>query len=144
MAVLGSAGCAGSGSDSRSRAKLEETITAFYAAINTGETVERARFFSDDALILPNGGNPIHGREAIRNMFAAGQDALFRIRDREVLDMNISGDLAYTVNAYDYAYYTPDEEPVWYPTKNIHIWKRQPDGSWQLHADLWNSSPARD
>jgi uncharacterized protein (TIGR02246 family) len=141
LMALGSAGCQNSGPDAASRAELEVTITAFYDAINSGETAARARFFTDNALILPNGGNPIQGREAIQNMFAAGQNAVFRIRDRKVLDMAVYGDVAYTVNAYDYAYHLPDEDPAWYPTKNAHIWKRQPDDSWQLHADIWNSSP---
>ena len=144
VGLLVSPGCRESGPDEASRARLDETISAFYQAINAGETASRARFFTDDALLLPNRGNPIRGRDAIRDLLAAGQNAIFRIRDREVLDMNISGDLAYTVNAYEYAWHMPDDEPVWYPTKNIHIWKRQPDGAWQLHADLWNSSPARE
>ncbi|MFC1481756.1 hypothetical protein ACFL6E_05880 [Candidatus Neomarinimicrobiota bacterium] len=54
----------------------------------------------------------------------------------KILDTNISGDIAYTVNAYVYAWYAPGDEPIWYPTKNIHIWKRQANGSWKLHADL--------
>ena len=142
--VLTNAGCRNTTPDAHSRAELEQTIIAFYAAINAGETTTRARFFSDDALILPNGGHPVQGLEAIRNMFTAGQAAIFRIRDRQILDMDISNDIAYTVNSYVYTWHAPADDPVWHPTKNIHIWKRQADGSWKLHADLWNGSPSGD
>ena len=77
-------------------------------------------------------------------MFIAGQDAIFRIQDRQIVDMDISDDIAYTVNTYVYAWHASGDDPNWYTTKNIHIWKRQADGSWKLHADLWNSSPARE
>ncbi|UCH09313.1 MAG: DUF4440 domain-containing protein [Fidelibacterota bacterium] len=143
VVLLGSPACQNFEPDAASRAKLDETITDFYAAINSGETASRARFFTEEALLLPNGGSPIQGREAIRDMLTASQDAIFRIRNREILDMAVWNDVAYTVNAYEYAYHMPDDDSVWYPTKNIHIWRRQPDGAWQLHADLWNSSPAR-
>jgi len=38
LVVLAIAGCQNPGPDARSRAELDKTITAFYAAINTGET----------------------------------------------------------------------------------------------------------
>jgi uncharacterized protein (TIGR02246 family) len=144
VVLLAHVGCQNPGPDAHSRAELENTITAFYTAINAGETGSRASFFTDDALILPVGGHPAQGREAIRNMFTANKDAIFRIRDRQILNMDISADIAYTVNTYEYAWHAPEDDPIWYPTKNIHVWKRQADGSWKLHADLWNNSPARE
>jgi len=27
--------------------------------------------------------------------------------------------------------------------KYVVVWKRQPDGSWQMHRDIWNSVPAK-
>jgi ketosteroid isomerase-like protein len=54
--------------------------------------------------------------------------------------MHISGDAAYTINDYYYTYHAEGDEPVWRKTKNIHIWRRQADGFWKLHADIWNSS----
>ena len=79
------------------------------------------------------------GKEAIAEMMRAGEGYVFRLRDREIVDIDVSGDLAYTVNSYYYTWHAEGAEPQWHKTKNVHIWRKGEDGQWKLHVDIWNS-----
>jgi ketosteroid isomerase-like protein len=119
--------------------ELRTAIDAFYATIEAGDVEARIAMFSDDAIIMPNHWQRIEGKDSIAEMFRASADWVFRLRDREILDIGASGNLAYTVNAYDYTYHRQGDEPQWHKTKNVHIWKRDNENRWKLHVDIWNS-----
>jgi len=120
-------------------ADLRAAVDAFYAAVEAGDGEARIAMFTDDALMMPNHWTPWRGRDAIRAVIGEGGDSVFRIRGRRLLDVGVSGDLAYTVNAYYYTYHDAGAEPQWHKTKNVHIWKRGGAGRWKLHVDIWNS-----
>lgn len=121
-------------------AELERTIAAFYEAVDSGDKESHARMFSDSAFMMPNNGALISGGENVGEVVRGGEGWVFRIRNLDRVELDLSGDIAYTVNQYEYTWHEEGAEPVWHPTKNIHIWRRQPDGSWKLHVDIWNSS----
>lgn len=120
-------------------ADLREAIDAFYAAIENGDAEARISMFSEDAIMMPNHWTRREGRETIAEVIRAGAGSVFRLRDREVIDWGVGGDLAYTANSYFYTYHSEGEEPRWHKTKNVHIWKRNAAGDWKLHLDIWNS-----
>ena len=136
--VLIAVGCGAEG-ESSVPADLSLAIDAFYASVEQSDVESRIALFTDDALMLPNHWLPTRGREAIAEIFRAGEGSVFRIRNREVLDIGVSGDLAYTVNAYEYTYHPEGEEPQWHRTKNVHIWRKDGQDRWRLHVDIWNS-----
>ncbi|MCW8926736.1 MAG: DUF4440 domain-containing protein [Xanthomonadales bacterium] len=115
-------------------------VDSFYAAVNAGDQVGHAALFSDDAWMLPDGWQISRG-ETLKTSIRERTGWVFRLKDVERLEYGISGDLAYTVNQYYYTYHQQDAQPEWHKTKNVHIWKRQQDGSWRLHVDIWNSTP---
>lgn len=85
---------------------------------------------------------PLDLLAAIEAFYAAvesGDGRVFRLRGRAVVDRDVSGDLAYLANSDEYTWHRQDAEPQWHRTKNVHIWKRDPDGKWKLHLDIWNS-----
>jgi ketosteroid isomerase-like protein len=119
---------------------FEQAVDDFYAAIEEGRDSARAEMFTDDALMLPNHWDYTRGKEDITQMITGSEGWIFKLKDVNHLDMGVSGDIGYTVNDYYYTWHPEGQEPQWHKTKNIHIWKRQADGIWKLHADLWNSS----
>jgi ketosteroid isomerase-like protein len=84
-------------------------------------------------------GNTLRGKKVIEEKWAPYKEAVFLIKDLERIETRISGNIAYTVNQYYYTYPYPDQEEIWYKTKNVPIWQKQQDGSWKLHLDIWNS-----
>ena len=118
---------------------LSLAINAFYAAVEAGDNEARLSMFADDAIMMPNHWTMWKGKGAIAEVIRAGEGSVFRIRDRDTVDMEASGSLAYTVNLYYYTYHREGAEPRWHKTKNVHIWKRDHEGRWRLHVDIWNS-----
>jgi ketosteroid isomerase-like protein len=119
---------------------LEQAIEVFYASIESGDNNSRAEMFTDGAMMLPDDGAIISGKENVGEVVRSGEEWVFRIRNLRRAETDLSGDIAYTVNEYEYTWHRVDEEPTWHPTKNVHIWRRQDDGSWKLHVDIWNGS----
>jgi ketosteroid isomerase-like protein len=121
--------------------ELEEAIAAFYAGVEAGEADRVITLFDRDMVMMPDGGETVVGGEVIAPGWADGVAAGFRLREVTAVRTVRSGDLAYRINQYSWS--MPDEagERTWYRTKNVHIWKRQPDGSWKLQVDIWNESP---
>jgi uncharacterized protein (TIGR02246 family) len=124
--------------------ELRAAIDAFYAAVEAGDGEARIGIFSDDAIMMPNHWTLWEGKDAIAEVIRAGEGSVFRLRDRELVDIDASGNLAYTVNSYYYTYHPEGGEPQWHKTKNVHIWKRDAAGNWQLHVDIWNSDVTMD
>ncbi len=120
-------------------AELTTTIDAFYAAIEVADGEARIAMFTDDAIMMPNHWTRYEGKEQIAEVIRSGEGSVFKIRDREIVDIDVSGGLAYTVNSYYYTWHAKGGEPQWHKTKNVHIWKKNAAGQWQLHVDIWNS-----
>lgn len=110
-----------------------------YQAIESGDVKARVALFAHDAVMMPNHGEIVMGEGAVAETIRAGDGAVFRIRDRTIEQIDFSGDLAYTVNTYEYAYHPEGSEPEWHQTKNVHVWKRGPEGTWKIQVDIWNS-----
>ncbi|MEZ5357496.1 MAG: SgcJ/EcaC family oxidoreductase [Candidatus Zixiibacteriota bacterium] len=120
---------------------LEDAIASFYQAVDSGDGAAATALFADDFIMMPNGGTIKQGRENIFENWEKNVEGGFRLRNVKVVDFDFDGTIAYRVNEYDYGYPDKNGEMQWWPTKNIHIWKKQADGSWKLHADIWNSTP---
>ena len=119
--------------------ELHAAINAFYAAVEAGDTEAHIAMFTENAIMMPNHWTRYDGKEAIAEMMRSGEGYVFRLRDREIVDIDVSGGLAYTVNSYYYTWHAEGDEPQWHKTKNVHIWRKGEDGQWKLHVDIWNS-----
>ena len=125
--------------------KLESAIQFFYESIEKGDDHGRFAVYADSIFMMPNHGNYIHGKTALAKALGLNDDPsgvnyIFRIKDIKRLELVVSGDIAYTVNDYYYAYHQASVEPTWKKTKNVHIWRKQADGQWKMQVDIWNSS----
>ena len=140
--LLLAAGCSADvdvdAASSRVPAELLGAIDAFYASIETADTEARIALMHPDIIMMPNHWTPTVGRDGVADMLRSSSGAVFRIRDREMLSIDVSGDLGYTVSSYSYTYHAVDDEPQWHKTKNVHVWRRTDDG-WRLAVDIWNS-----
>ena len=119
---------------------LKQTIDIFYKSIENDDIETRISLFSENAIMMPNHWTITKGKDDIGTMLRSGQAYIFKIRDREMIDFESSGKLAYTVNSYYYTWHAKKDTAQWHNTKNVHLWKLNHDGNWKLHLDIWNSN----
>lgn len=120
-------------------AGVKEAINGFYESIEAGDPEARIALLADDVILMPNHWTPVQGKEAVSQSIRGSGSAVFQLKDREIVHIEVSGNLAYTVNSYFYTYHLQGQPAQWHRTKNVHIWRRQPSGEWKLAVDIWNS-----
>jgi len=97
--------------------------------------------YADDAVRLPPNAPIIKGKEAIRARMSevvAMPDFAVSWQATEV-EVSQAGDLGYTLGTYELTMNDPEGKPVTDRGKYVAICKKQPDGSWKVVADIWNS-----
>lgn len=132
--------CACSAPESRQPQDLAEQMQAadaeFSAAFAAADAQALASLYTEDAMLLPPGGDFVSGREAIQGFWQAVMDAGVAEARLTVEEAEGLGDTAWEVGRYalhDAAGALIDEG------KYIVIWKST-DAGWRLHRDIWNSS----
>ena len=95
--------------------------------------------YSDDAIIVDDGGPPVRGREAAKNIYrAAANDPSSSLTFAPSrVEVSKSGDLAYVFGSYasvgtvPHTQNTAEEKGTY-----ISVYKKQADGSWKDVADI--------
>ena len=129
----------GAGESDALPAGLREAIDAFYTAIDSDDVETRIGLLADNVVMMPNHWTMVRGKDAVAAGFRESAGSVFKLRDRVMVYAAVSGDMAYTVNSYDYTYHSKDSSPQWHKTKNVHVWRRTQAGDWRLEIDIWNS-----
>jgi len=134
-------GCAPAVDIEAERTALREADAA-YSQTAAAKDVDRfASMYTADATMYPPNDSAVAGIEAIRAFGAAftalpGFAATFRPLE---VDVASGGDMGYTLNHYAITVTGPDSQPVTEQGRDFHVWRKQPDGSWKVVIDIWNS-----
>ena len=124
------------------KAALHEATDAFHAAAPSMDVEKLASHYASDVLLLPPGGERMQGTEAARSFlsgFAAMPGAKARFEKPRIMEVSRGGDLGYTLGDAVFSFEGPDGEPVTQRVRELHLWKKQDDGSWKIVIDIWNS-----
>lgn len=122
------------------RDHIDDALVTFVAAFNSGDSATVASFYTQDASLLPPDSTPIVGRAAIKDFWQGAIDAGMKIQKLQATEVESRSDTAYEVGEFTLVVPTEDG------TTDVHgkyivVWKR--DGhTWQLHRDIWNTTPA--
>ncbi len=119
-------------------AAIRETHAACYEVILDKDWDAAAMYYTADAVIMPPNEPAVQGRDAIRDWYA-NFPPVADVR-LPIMEIGGSGDIAYVRGTYTLTMAiegTP--EPVTDTGKNLAVWQRQPDGSWKMAVDTFNS-----
>jgi len=96
-----------------------------------------AAIFTDDGVMLSQGGKVFKGRQQILERQKAAMQSVTRPIKVSVITVKIwlNGDVAYETGKYKYEY-TEKGTPVTEEGRYVTMWKRQRDGSWKLSVDM--------
>ena len=102
-----------------------------------GDPARIAALFTDDAVMLSQGGRVFKGRQEILERQKAAMKSVTRPVKVSVITVKIwlDGNTAYETGKYKYEY-TEKGEPTTEEGRYVTTWKRQSDGSWKLSMDM--------
>jgi len=98
--------------------------------------------YTSDAIAFPPDSEMIRGNEAIGEFWKATRDSGVQSAALTTVDVERSGNVAYEVGKVSLTIQPAGKEPTTAVAKYVVVWKRQTDGAWKLHRDIWNSVPA--
>ena len=125
------------------RAAIEAANAQFSDAFARGDAKALAAMYTSDAIAFPPDSDMVHGSEAIGEFWKATRDSGVQTAALTTVDVGRSGDVAYEVGKVSLTIQPAGKELTTAVAKYVVVWKRQADGSWKLHRDIWNSVPAK-
>ena len=125
------------------RAAIEAANAKFSDAFARGDAKALAAMYTPDAIAFPPDSDMVHGNEAIGEFWKATRDSGVQTAALTTVDVSRSGDVAYEVGKVSLTIQPAGKELTTAVAKYVVVWKRQADGSWKLHRDIWNSVPAK-
>src|SRR5262249_25779039 len=119
---------------------IERIRHAHVAALNRGDAEAWADLFAEDGVQMPPHAHANVGRQTIR---AWGQELLQPFHARFALDVSeirVSGEAAFERGRYTMSLAPKaDGAAIDDVGKYITVYQRQPDQSWKVARDIWNS-----
>jgi len=122
------------------RSAIATANAGLIAAIEKGDAGAAAAFYDSAGMVMPHGMDASTGRAGITKMFGDMLQQL-KVKDMklEIHDVVASGDLATETGHYEWTMVPPKGAAMTEKGKYVVVWHRQPDGSWKLFRDIFNS-----
>ena len=126
---------------------VEQTIRdgtkGYVEAYNRGDAAAAADFYTEDAKVLPANMEMVSGKQAIREFWRTAMEMGVKRMNLETVEVGYDGNLAYERGVSIVNIEPKGEQARTEKGKYLIVLKRQPDGSWKVAVDIWNSdSPA--
>lgn len=122
---------------------IHEILEVYGDSLMAGDPDRWITNFSEDCVQMPPGGPMVIDKQMLHESISAWL-AAHTISDFKVIgdvEIHKTDDWAYSRLNYSY-YLTPkDGSPSYtFEGKDLAIYKRQPDGTWKIHRDCFNSN----
>ena len=121
--------------------KLLEADKAFalYSQEN-GAADAFKQYLLSDALQLPDGREPLFGRDTIYTLMMP-DDGYQLLWEPQFAEVSNAGDMGYTWGLYTYLYVNENGDSVSSKGKYLNVWKKDNDNNWKVIVDMGNSNP---
>jgi ketosteroid isomerase-like protein len=129
-------------SQQRLRVAVDAAAGRASAAWNRGDIDGFIQAYAPTVWVFPPNAEPFQGRAAASEFFARGYTEGTRNLQLTTTGLDRSGDMAYETGTYSAEYPTPGRAGGTSRDfgKYVHVWKRGPNGVWQIHLVTWNSN----
>ena len=122
------------------RAAITRTTAELLAAVNASDADRCSAVWAASGVLMPPHHPSVQGHQAIvqyfRNLFSRSK---FRFTFTSS-QIDLAGDTALERVTYTATFWAgEDAPPIEDVGKGLHVYGRQPNGSWKLTHDIWNS-----
>lgn len=118
--------------------QIRQGNDAFEAAFSQQDVTALAALYTDDAMLLPPGGNEQQGPQTIGQFWQGAMNMGVANAQLTTVEAEQHGDTAIEIGHYRLS--TSNGDLIDHG-KYVVIWKQQGD-QWFLHRDIWNTSQA--
>lgn len=122
------------------RKAIEEGSAKWTEAYNRGDAAGMAALYTEDAKAMPPNGEMVNGRQGIQDLLNGAMQMGVKDVKLNTVDVGGSGNTAYAIGNYSLTIQPEGQAGMTDSGKYVIIWKRQVDGTWKLHVDIWNSN----
>jgi uncharacterized protein (TIGR02246 family) len=114
----------------------------FIEDVNRGDAAAGAAAYTDDAILMPPNHSPLEGKQAIEEYLSEiGSRLQASNFQLSILEVDVQGDTTIVRGAYSSTFTVPGTDvPMEDQGKTLNVWKRQTNGTWKLHRDMWSSN----
>jgi ketosteroid isomerase-like protein len=124
-------------------AQLRAAIAAFRTSLNSGDSASFFGLLAPDLEVFAPGAHPIRGpaaRAYFRPLFTQVKPDIGPFTNEE---LTLGGDIAIQRHSYRLSTTPKSGGPVTTVIgSGLHVWKRTPDGRWQIIKDIWTNPRA--
>jgi len=118
------------------RQAIEAADAKFCEAFNAGDAAALAALYTEDGMMMPPNHEMLQGKAAIEEYGTALASMGVTGLSLTTVEVMQAGDMVVELAKYTVTIPGGLEDSG----KSIVIWKKDADGSWKLHRDIWNSS----
>ncbi len=122
------------------RNAIEEGSAKWTEAYNRGDAAGVAALYTEDAKAMPPNGEMVNGRRGIQDLWNGLMQMGVKDVKLNTVDVGGSGNTAYEIGNYSLTIQPEGQAAMTDSGKYVVVWKRQADGTWKLHVDIWNSN----
>ncbi len=124
------------------RAAIAAIDKKFMEDVNRGDAAAGAAAYTDDAILMPPNHSPLERNRAIEQYLAQiGSQLQASNFQLSILEVDVQGDTTIVRGIYSANITIPGvDAPMEDRGKTLQVWKKQADGSWKIHRDIWNSN----
>ena len=127
---------------SEARAAIEAANAKFSEVFARGDATGLAAMYTSDAILFPPGEDMLRGNTPIGQFWRNSHEGGIASVKLTTTDVERSGDIAFETGIVELVVRAEGKPDSSASAKYLVVWKRQPDGIWKLHRDIWNDLPA--
>lgn len=121
--------------------KVEEGIAGFVETFNAGDATVLGQLYAKDGVVMAPNAAPVEGRDAIVEFwgsFFGAMDAFALTLTNSHAERN--GTLGWSRGDYTLSFTPQGGAEISDAGKYALVWRRGPNGKWQIALDVWNTS----
>lgn len=120
------------------RVAMEKHNVAWLDAFNRPRIENFTDMYTADAVVMPPGGKPIQGPQAIVEWWGSRYKAGAREHTFEILETRDDGKLAYQSAQWTAVIVKDSGERTPYTGNSLRVFEKQPDGAWKIKVHIYN------
>lgn len=120
---------------------LRAADAAYHEAVNSMDWATWRTFYAPGALIYPPNHAPVTTDAELTAFIeeVGGMPGFSVDVTTSVFEVGAGADVGYTVGHATMSMTGPDGAPMTDSGPDVHVWRKQVDGSWKIAVDIWNS-----